>query len=181
MQTVRFYIFVCTFFEDSFGNAQWRIANQIIKQMKTDIAVMGASVILFVRGITICLTLFHFKIKLHKSLPWFFVNQNMLSSPIVVIAHLRITLKGNAEVGNCNIHIPLCCKKLHNFFSIFFIILSNFFIFWRVPSVLYFGPGRVGLKRLKLCLGALVVESNAILLHSVVVGHFWDNTTTTFE
>ena len=79
------------------------------------------------------------------------------------------------------ITFPSVAKNYIISLAFFFIILSNFFIFWRVPSVLYFGPGRVGLKRLKLCLGALVVESNAILLHSVVVGHFWDNTTTTFE
>ena len=39
-------------------------------------------------------------------------------------------------------------------------------------SARYILEGRVGLKCLKLCLGSLVVESSAILLHSVV-GHFY--------
>ena len=39
-------------------------------------------------------------------------------------------------------------------------------------SARYILERRVGLKCLKLCLGSLVVESSAILLHSVV-GHFY--------
>ena len=132
MQPVRFYIFICTFFENSFGNAQWRIANQIIKQMKTDIAVMGASVILFVRCITICLTLFHIKIKQNRYLFLIFCKPEY-----VVIAHLRITLRGNAEVGNCDIHIPLCCKKLHNFFSILFSSFCQTFSFFGECRLFY--------------------------------------------
>ena len=54
-----------------------------------------------------------------------------------------------------------------------FVSLRNFMDFSVNFSVyLDILEGRVGLKCLKLCLGSLVVESSAILLHSVV-GHFY--------